>query len=85
MSQELCGKASKYRNKKQEEKIKLNRKNWKGLYTIYLFHYQMERNIRNGAVRPPPPPLPLNIFQPIENTLEICVCLELKHKLEFSC
>ena len=47
MSQELFGENSKRRNKKQEEKRKLNRKNVRELsddklYTINLFRYGME-------------------------------------------
>jgi len=50
MSQELFGEASKPRNKKQEEKIKLNRENWKG-------------NILILDIGRCPPPLPPRKYQ----------------------
>ena len=43
----------------------------------------MDTNIRDGTRRRPPPP-PSIYFSLTENTLEICVCLELNQQFEFS-
>ena len=60
MSQELFGEAPKRRNKKNEEKRKLNRKNGRELpdnklYTIILFLQQMETTLEMGLGDIPPP------------------------------
>ena len=77
MSQELFGETSKRRNKKQEDKRKIEQENGRKLfddklYTINLFCYQMKTTLEMGLGDAPPPPLHFTL---IENTPEICVFL----------
>ena len=88
MSQDLFGEASKHRNKKQEEKRKFRKigreislmiSSTLSIYSVSEWRQTLEMGL--GDV---PPPRSI-YFSLTENSLLICVCLELNQQVEFSC
>ena len=86
MSQELFGEASKRRNKKKTKtKIEQEKLEGKSLIRSTLSIYSVRewrQKLKMGLGDAPPPFI---YFSLTENTLEVCVCLELNQKVEFSC
>ena len=87
MSQDLFGEASKHRNKKQEEKRKFRKigREISLMISSTLSFYSVSewrQTLEMGLGDVPPPSI---YFSLTENSLPICVCLELNQQVEFSC